>query len=387
MNIQLLVIPIFIIILFLVLGIHFVYPQILKRLSQKSTGFLPDDNGKKSYLHSDLPPVSILIPVYNEEVAIVQRINNIFECIYPKDKLEVIIIESGSSDRTRSIIESNFKNKVTLIVEQERRGKAHAINLGLKSCKGEIIIITDGTTLYDEETILEIVSSFKDNKIGAVSAFYDVPNSDEGHVSASERKFWSHKDNVRLLESNVASTSWLSGEACAFRNKIIDKVNEDTLADDSNIALQVISKGYRVVVNQNARFIERSPTRFSDYIKIKSRRALGGLMETLRFKSMLFNRDYGYFGTIIFPYRFFVYMLSPILSCLLIVLAVPTIIEFVSIIGFYFTLLIGIVLTLILFLFKGLFMTFFYTQLITIIAVIWLLTGKKDVRWIRSKSR
>ena len=371
----------------IVFAIHFLYPSLLKRISQKQTNVLLAKNSNKNYLYPDLPTVSILLPVYSEESVIVRRINNIFESTYPKNKLEVIVIDSGSPDKTRSEIESNFKNTVILITEEERKGKAHAINLGLEKCNGDIIILTDGTTLYDKETILEIVSSFKDNKIGAVSAFYDVPNSDESHVSASERKFWSHKDNMRLLESNVASTSWLSGEACAFRNKIIDKVYEDTLADDSNIALQVISKGYRVVVNQNARFIERSPTRFSDYVKIKSRRALGGLMETIRFKSLLFNRDYGYFGTIIFPYRFFVCLLSPILSCLLIGLAVPTIIEFVSIIGFYFTLLIGIVLSLIFFLFKGLFMTFFYTQLITVIAIIWLLSGKKDVRWAKSKTR
>jgi poly-beta-1,6-N-acetyl-D-glucosamine synthase len=386
-NIQLLVILIFVIVLFLVLGIHFVYPQILKRLSQKSNGFRPDDNGKKLYSHSDLPPVSILIPVYNEELAIEQRINNIFEGIYPKDKLEIIVIDSGSSDRTRSIIESNFKNDVTLITEQERRGKAHAINLGLKSCKGEIIILTDGTTLYDKETILHIVSSFKDNTVGAVSAFYDVPNSGESHVTASERKFWSNKDNVRLLESNAASTSWLSGEACAFRNKIIDKVHEDTLADDSNIALQVISKGYRVVVNQNARFIERSPTQFSDYIKIKSRRALGGLIETIRFKSLLFNRDYGYFGTIIFPYRFFVYLISPILSCFLLALAIPVTNEIISYLGIYTTLLIGIALILMGIILRDLIMTYLYTHLFTIIALIWLISGNTDVRWTRSRTR
>ena len=113
--------------------------------------------------------------------------------------------------------------------------------------------------------------------------------------SASEHKFWLRKDDIRILESTVHSTSWLSGEACAFRNKIITKVDEDTLADDSNIALQIISMGYRSVINQNAYFTERSPTQFSDYVKIKSRRTLGGLIETLRFKSLLFNRKYGLF--------------------------------------------------------------------------------------------
>jgi cellulose synthase/poly-beta-1,6-N-acetylglucosamine synthase-like glycosyltransferase len=274
-----------------------------------------------------------------------------------------------------------------LITEEKRSGKAHAINLGLQSSTGDIIILTDGTTLYDKETIVQLVKLFNDNTIGAVSAFYDVPNSEESHVTAAERKFWTLKDNLRLLESIVQSTSWLSGEACAFRNKLIDKVHEDTLADDSNIALQLISKGHKVVVNQDAHFIERSPTEFSDYVKVKSRRALGGLIETLRFKSLLFNSRYGYFGTVIFPYRFFVCLLSPILSFLLIGLTIPTVIELVSLNGFFFAALLGIGLVLIFILIKGLLLTFFYTQLITIIALFWLLCGKREVRWARSRTR
>jgi len=378
---------VFIFILFFVLGIHITYPMLLKRLSQKETNLSPNNIGKKAKPHSDFPMVSILIPVYNEELVIERRINNIFESIYPKNKLEILAIDSGSNDKTRSIIESNFPNTVILITEEERRGKAHAINLALQKCKGDIVILTDGTTLYDKGTILQLVNSFKDDTIGAVSAFYDVPNSEESHVSASEHKFWSHKDNIRILESNAHSTSWLSGEACAFRNKMITNVDEDTLADDSNIALQIISKGYRAIVNQNAHFTEKSPTKLSDYLKIKSRRTLGGLIETLRFKSLLFKRKYGYFGTIIFPYRFFVYLISPIVSCILIALAIPTIIEIISYLGIYTTLLVGIASVSIAFILRDIIMTYFYTQLITIIALFWLLSGNVDVRWTRSKTR
>jgi len=380
-------IPVFILILFFVLGIHITYPMLLKRLLQKETNLSPNNIDVKAQPRSDLPMVSILIPVYNEELVIERRINNIFESIYPKNKLQIIVIDSGSNDKTRSIIESNFHNTVTLITEEERRGKAHAINLALKECKGDIVILTDGTALYDKGTILQLVSPFKDDTIGAVSAFYDVPNSEESHVSASEHKFWLHKDNIRILESNTHSTSWLSGEACAFRNKMITKVDEDTLADDSNIALQIISKGYRVIVNQKARFTEKSPTKLSDYLKIKSRRTLGGLIETLRFKSLLFKRKYGYFGIIIFPYRFFVYLISPIVSCILIVLVIPTIIEIISYLGIYTTLLVGIASISIAFILRDIIMTYFYTQLITIIALFWLLTGNVDVRWTRSKTR
>ena len=377
----------FIFVLIIFFGGHLGYPLLLRGISLKARKTTLNKNLNKSYSLSELPYVSILIPVYNEQSVIKRRIKNIFESDYPKNKMEVIVIDSGSIDKTRLIIESEFRNSVILVTEQERRGKAHAINLGLQKCKGEIIIITDGTTIYDKETIMQLVKPFSDITIGAVSAFYEVPNSGESRVSASERKFWAFKDNLRLLESIVYSTSWLSGEACAFRSKVIEIVHEDTLADDSNIALQFISKGHKAVVNQNARFIERSPTEFTDYIKIKSRRALGGLLDTQRFKSLLFNRKYSYFGTIIFPYRFFVCIVSPILACLLIGLAIPAIFELISTIGSFSAVLLGIGLILIFILFKELFSTFFYTQLITIIALFWSVSGKKEVRWTRSKTR
>jgi len=382
-----LAIALFVFILSLVLAIHITYSLLLKRLSKKGTTLIAEDEYKNSYSHSELPDVSILIPVYNEERDIERRLDNILESDYPKNKLEIIVIDSGSIDKTRSIIESHFQSTVILITEQERQGKAHAINLGLQRCKGEIVILTDGTTLYDRRTIRQLVDSFKDIRIGAVSAIYDVPNKEESGVSDSEYKFWSHKDKIRLLESSTHSTSWLSGEACAFRSKIIDKVDEDTLADDSNIALQIISKGYRAIVNHDAHFKERAPTQFYDYMKIKSRRTLGGLIETLRFRSLLFNRNYGCFGTIIFPYRFFVYLISPIMSCFLLALAILATIEIISYLGIYTTLLIGAALILIGLILRDLIMTYLYTHLFTIIALIWLIIGNTDVRWTRSRTR
>ena len=259
--------------------------------------------------------------------------------------------------------------------------------MGLQRCKGEIIILTDGTTLYDRRTIRQLIDPFKDTRIGAVSAIYDVPNKDESHVSDSEYKFWALKDKIRLLESSTHSTSWLSGEACAFRSRIIDKVDEDTLADDSNIALQIISRGYRVIVNQNARFVERSPTQLIDYFRIKSRRALGGLIETLRFRSLLLKPQHGYFGTIIFPYRIFVCLVSPILTCVLAGMLVPTIMEIISSLGSLATLLVGIGVVSIAILLRSLITTFIYTQLITVLALFWLVGGNKDVRWTRIKDK
>lgn len=120
---------------------------------------------------------------------------------------------------------------------------------------------------------------------------------------------------------------------------------------------------------------------------IKSRRALGGLIETLRFRFLLFNSQHGYFGTIIFPYRIFVCFVSPILTCVLVGLLIPTIMEIVSNFGSLALTIIGIGVIVTVFLVRRSVTTLIYTQLIIIIALFWLVMGNKDVRWTRSKTR
>ncbi len=372
-----------------IIGIHVSYPLLLKRLSRRdlrnsATNMIKDI--AISEVSSDLPFVSVIIPVYNEELVIERRVNNIFESSYPKDRLEIIIVDSGSKDKTRTIIEEKFPKGVILLREEQRKGKAHAINLALKISGGEIIVITDGPTLYNRDTIIQLVGSLKNSSVGGVSALYNIPNANENQITASENAFWSYKDKIRILESRAFSTSWLSGEACAFKKSIITRVDEDTLADDSNIALQIISKGYRVVLNENSYFTEKSPSEVYDYFKIKARRILGGLIETLRFKFFLFKPEYGYFGLIIFPYRFFAQFISPIASYIAIILSIPAAIEASINFGIYGVLLIGISLLFAGFLFKNKVIAYIYLQIITSIALFLLITRRTNVDWAQSRT-
>lgn len=333
-----------------------------------------------------LPIVSVVIPVYNEELVIERRIKNIYQCTYPKDKLEVLAVDSGSKDKTRSIIEEKFPNKVILIGEEQRKGKAHAINLALEKCIGEIVIITDGPTLYDKNTILQLVESLRNPSVGGATALYNIPNATENQTTASEYTYWSYKDKIRILESRAHSTSWMSGEACAFKKGLLNKVDEDTLADDSNIALHLITKGYRVVVNEQCYFTERSPSGIYDYFRIKGRRALGGLIETLRFKFLLFRPRYGRFGLVIFPYRFFAQFISPIASYLAILLSIPATFEIGIYFGMHTQLFLGATLLILGLVFRNQILAYIYLQLITLKALFLLLTRKVDVNWYQSRT-
>jgi cellulose synthase/poly-beta-1,6-N-acetylglucosamine synthase-like glycosyltransferase len=372
-----------------VIGIHMGYPLLLKYISRKKLTKSSEDMTTEIDLyeaHSDSPLVSVIIPVYNEELVIERRINNIFASSYPEKEMEVIIVDSGSKDRTSSIVQEKFRNRVILLQEGERKGKAHAINLAINICRGEILIITDGPTLYSTDTISQLVRSLGDSRVGAVTALYEIPNASENQITSSEHAYWSYKDKIRILESRAHSTSWLSGEACAFRKKIVSKLDVDTLADDSNIALQTLTRGYRALVNENCFFSEKSPSGFYDYFRIKSRRTLGGLIETLRFKSLLFNPRYGYFGLIIFPYRFFTQFISPVLTFATITLAIPAIIEIATYFGIYAVLILIAALLYFGLRFRYKIISYIYLQLITTIALFLLLTRRIRVDWAQSKT-
>ena len=91
--------------------------------------------------YSFQPFVSVIVPTYNEERVIEKRIKNLFELDYPENKYEIIVVDSGSTDNTAQIVEDiirqNTKTTLKLIKENERKGKASAINLGKKHAKGE----------------------------------------------------------------------------------------------------------------------------------------------------------------------------------------------------------------------------------------------------------
>jgi cellulose synthase/poly-beta-1,6-N-acetylglucosamine synthase-like glycosyltransferase len=369
--------------LIFILGIHVFYPQLLKRISNRHV----EDRKAKTdggWCNQKNPFVSIIIPVHNEGSVIERRLDNLFESSYPSNKMEVIVIDSGSSDDTSRIVKSRFDDKVKLVREAVRYGKARAINLGLSISNGEIIILTDGPTLYEKDTITRIIESFDDPSIGGATVLYEIPNSKNNQIVDTESHLWAYKERMRLLESKVFSTSWLSGEACAFRKRFIDKIPEDSLADDSNIALQIISKGFKVIVNDRSYFIEKSPSIMTDYFEIKTRRALGGLQETLRFRSFLFNRRYGYFGLLIFPYRFFLQVISPVVSMTVIALIPLSLIELSNYLGTYLTLIIVLFLVGLSIFFRRTIAGYIYLQVIMLKALFLMLNGKINVLWVQS---
>jgi len=196
------------------------------------------------------PKVTILLPTYNEEKLIKDRLDNIYNQTYPKELMEVIIVDS-SNDKTPEIVKQwsmDHKNlSLKLLREKERRGKVFALNEALKYVNNDIVICTDADALWPENAVCETVKWFADFSVGAVSCLKKPTNIGFLGIEEGYRNYY---NILRLAESKAYSTPIFHGELAAFRKELLLKINgfpTDIGTDDSYTATVITSLGYRSI--------------------------------------------------------------------------------------------------------------------------------------------
>ena len=260
--------------------------------------------------------ICIVIPTYNEEKTIIKKFENTLSLSYPKENLEIVISDC-SNDKTMEIVKKYFKQRedveVVLYHEDERKGVAYADNKGYSLASGDIIVRTDADVTLDKNALRCALESFKDKKIGCVTG-KPVPIG-----SDPEKNYRDIGTRVQLWESRIDSTIIAHGPFTAFRKKLLKPIDEDSLADDSEISLKIRRQGYKSILNPNIIFYEKTSEKGREEQKI--RRASGLIRLLWRNKDIFLNPGYGKYGLIVFPFNFFIMIILPLLlSPLLLIL-------------------------------------------------------------------
>jgi len=197
------------------------------------------------------PKVTIIIPTYREAKLIENRLDNIYNQNYPKELIEIIVIDSGSDDETPVIVEkwaSKHKNiNLKLIKEKERKGKANALNHALKYTTSNIVITADVDATWPSNALREALRWFRDPAVGAVSCLKGPTHSGPVGVEEGYRHYY---NILRIAESKAYSTPIFHGELAAFRKKLLKKLGgfpTDIGSDDSHTATLIALMGYRSI--------------------------------------------------------------------------------------------------------------------------------------------
>ncbi len=332
------------------------------------------------------PGVSIIIATYNEEVTIEKRLANLMTQDYPGE-VEIIIVDSASLDRTVELAEEFCRKtglKITMLEEKERKGKAHALNYAFTHCSGDIVVMTDADAAWREDTLRQMISDFSDQKVGAVTGRQILLNPEQSPATKIEATYRDFYETLRLGESVLDATPIFNGETSGYRRSLLSRVSEDSMADDSELAIKVRKKGYRTIFNPEAVFYEYAPPTFGSRFTQKVRRGQGLIQLFLREWKLLFNLKYGKFGGIIFPAEFFMHLISPVLLLAFIAAVIYELIifDFYTLIGIGAILLL---LSLILVIRKinvvNFAASFLSSQFILLVALFYQLSGKRQHKW------
>lgn len=252
--------------------------------------------GKESWhiaLKDDyFPMVTLIVATFNEVSIIGKKLDDIKAIQYPSEKLQVIVVDSASTDGTLNVCEDFLKNNslsfpVMLVSESQRLGKSHALNTALKTAVGEIIATSDADSFWEPDALHKAISFLADDSIGAITFREELANLDKSVHTLSEGLYRKFYYTLRMGESKIHSTLIFQGESlyrrAAFR-KFEDRAG---YSDDTGTVINMISEGYRCIFVQEAKFYDTAAFSLSGRLSLKSRRAqhvVAGLMQALRYK-------------------------------------------------------------------------------------------------------
>ncbi|WP_344670193.1 bifunctional polysaccharide deacetylase/glycosyltransferase family 2 protein [Catenulispora yoronensis] len=273
-------------------------------------------------------PVSVIVPAYNEEAGIRATVESLSASRHP---IEIIVVDDGSTDRTAAVVEELIaRRRLGLpplrLIRKPNGGKPSALNAGAAAARGDLLVMMDGDTVFEPETIAWLVQPFADPSVGAVSGNAKVGNR-QGILGR-----WQHIEYVvgfnleRRMYDLAGCMPTVPGAVGAFRREALTRVggvSDDTLAEDTDLTMAVIRDGWRAVYEERAVAWTEAPTSLRQFWRQRYRWCYGTLQAMWKHRSsVLRGGAEGRLGRRGLTYMFLFQVLMPLLAPVVDVLAV-----------------------------------------------------------------
>ena len=230
---------------------------------------------------SALPPVTVLIPARNEEIVIETTVKRILSLDYPKDRLEVIVINDGSTDNTKTLLDAAAARDsrikpLHLPVTGQGRGKAFALNSALMHARYDFIAVYDADNNPEPAALKKLVCHLmSDEKLGAVIGKFRTLNRRKNLLT-------------RFINIETLSFQWilqagryrafqiaiLPGTNCVIRKKVLDECggwDEAAITEDSELSVRIYQKGWKIRFVPSAVTWEQEPERLRAWVRQRTR--------------------------------------------------------------------------------------------------------------------
>ena len=225
------------------------------------------------------PLVTLIISAFNEEKEIERTITNKLTQDYPQDRLEIIAVSDGSTDRTDEIIQTlceSSEGRLKFLRQEPRQGKTQALNLAVGRTSSEILVFADANSIHAPNALRKIVRNFADPSVGYVTGQMIYTNPNGTGFAEGSGAYMRYENALRAWETQVGSVVGVDGGIDAVRRDLYVSMQPDQLPDFL-LPLNVVEQGKRVVYEPEALLYEAALPVPSDEFRMRVRVSLRAL--------------------------------------------------------------------------------------------------------------
>jgi cellulose synthase/poly-beta-1,6-N-acetylglucosamine synthase-like glycosyltransferase len=242
-----------------------------------------------------LPSVSVVITVHDEERVIAEKLEDTLALDYPRERLEIIVASDCSTDGTDAVVRSYASRGVMLRRLPRRGGKTSAQQFGAAAATGDVLLLSDATSMLRPDAVRKLVRNFADPTVGCVASRLVYTEVRATEVSRGCLAYWAVEDVLRRCESQLGSLVGASGSLYAVRRTSFARLPPDII-DDFARPLQVRLEGLRTVYEPEAIGVEHANSSASSEFRMRVRVVEGTYRALEQYRELLDVRRHGLFA-------------------------------------------------------------------------------------------
>lgn len=261
---------------------HFGYPMLVHRLANRHRA-KGHDGSPPPTGDPTLPRVAVIVPAYNEETYIAEKMANLAAIDYPRERLHVVVALDGSTDATKSRAEAALQTAgscghIEIVSFERNRGKVAVLNDRIGATDADIVVLTDASAVMDPQTLRKAIGHFSDPNVGVVFPTYRLREAG----SEGERAYTDYQTQLRADEGVLDSPMGGHGALYLFRRRLWQAMPADTINDDFILPMGIVARGARAVYDPSLAAYELERTQATQEFRRRVRIGAGNLQQAVR---------------------------------------------------------------------------------------------------------
>lgn len=259
---------------------------------------------EKKPIADNFPLAAVIVPCWNEESTIQGTVESLLALDYPKDKLEIVLVNDGSTDGTARVMDTYRTHPQVTVIHKENGGKHTAVNLGIERTKAEFIGCLDADSFVHPGALKEVLAHFDDPTVGAVTSSMTVHDPKN---LLQEMQYAEYLAGVALrhIFAAVNGLYVTPGPFSFYRKSILEKIGgfrHGHQTEDMEMAMRLQRHGYKIENAPRAQVFTKAPGTVWALVKQRTRWTSGFMRNSYEYRDLVLNPKYGVLGLMVMPF-------------------------------------------------------------------------------------